>query len=56
MYLYGLMPDGKYFSLSEARQRASYAYDRSKRTLLQPDRKETIQLLIRLLHQNCFKR
>ncbi|MFA6059249.1 MAG: CocE/NonD family hydrolase [Taibaiella sp.] len=44
MYLYELMPDGKYFSLSEARQRASYAHDRSKRVLLQPGRKETIPI------------
>lgn len=44
MRLYELMPDGKYFELSTALQRASYALDRSKRQLLQPGTKALIPI------------
>jgi putative CocE/NonD family hydrolase len=40
--VYEQMPDGKYFALSTAIVRASYAKDRSKRTLLRPAVTETI--------------
>jgi len=40
--LYELMPDGKYFSLSDYLGRASYATNRSRRQLLQPGRINTI--------------
>ncbi|MEO6636699.1 MAG: CocE/NonD family hydrolase [Ginsengibacter sp.] len=40
--LYELMPDGKYFALSNFLGRASYAKDRSKRQLLQPGKIESI--------------
>lgn len=42
--LYELMPDGRYFDLGTALQRASYAKDRSKRQLLQPGKKENIPM------------
>jgi predicted acyl esterase len=38
------MPDGKYFHLSDTLQRASYARDMTRRTLLTPNRLETIKL------------
>ena len=40
--LYELMPDGKYFALSNFLGRASYAKDKSKRQLLQPGKIESI--------------
>ncbi|WP_407481053.1 CocE/NonD family hydrolase [Elizabethkingia meningoseptica] len=40
--LYQVLPDGKYFLLSNFITRASYAKDRSKRQLLTPGKKETI--------------
>lgn len=42
MSLYELMPDGRYFYLATAMQRASYAWDRGKRQLLEQGKKETI--------------
>jgi putative CocE/NonD family hydrolase len=42
--LYEVMPDGKYFHLSDTLQRASYARDMTRRTLLTPNRVETIRL------------
>jgi putative CocE/NonD family hydrolase len=42
--LYEVMPDGKYFHLSDTLQRASYARDMTRRTLLTPNRLETIKL------------
>jgi putative CocE/NonD family hydrolase len=42
--LYEVMPDGKYFHLSDTLQRASYARDMSRRSLLTPNRVETIRL------------
>ncbi|WP_299522966.1 CocE/NonD family hydrolase [Winogradskyella sp.] len=47
--IYELMPNGKYFSLFSASgfstlQRASYAMDRTQRQLLQPEKKETINI------------
>jgi putative CocE/NonD family hydrolase len=42
--LYELMPDGRYFDLGTALQRASYAKDRSKRQLLRPGKKESIPM------------
>ncbi len=46
---YELMPDGRYFALFtesgfSALQRASYAEDNSKRQLLNPNKKETIEI------------
>lgn len=40
--LYQVLPDGKYFLLSNFITRASYSKDRSKRQLLTPGKKETI--------------
>jgi putative CocE/NonD family hydrolase len=42
--LFELTPDGKYFALEQNLQRASYAKDRSKRQLLQPNKIETINM------------
>jgi uncharacterized protein len=42
--LYEQTPDGKFFALNETVQRASYAKDRTKRQLLQPDKIETINI------------
>ncbi len=42
MAFYELRADGKYFFLTRYIGRASYAKDNSKRTMLQPDQKETI--------------
>lgn len=42
--LYEETPEGNYFALSEAMQRASYAKDRTKRQLLQPGKPETIDI------------
>lgn len=41
---YELTPDGKYFYLTRYLGRASYAKDKSRRTLLQPGKKEVIPL------------
>jgi putative CocE/NonD family hydrolase len=42
IYLYEMMPDGRYFYLASALQRASYARDRGNRQLLEPGKKESI--------------
>ena len=41
---YELMPDGKYFYLTRYLGRASYAKNKSKRQLLQPDKKESVPI------------
>jgi len=43
--LYELMPDGKYFGLSNFLGRASYAQNRSRRQLLQPGKMNTISFV-----------
>lgn len=42
--LYEQTPDGKYLALNENLQRASYANNRSKRQLLQPNKAQTINI------------
>ncbi len=44
IWMYELMPDGKYFNLGYSTQRASYAKDRSTRQLLQPGKKERVPI------------
>ena len=44
VYLYELMPNGKYFLLSTYLERASYNKNNEKRNLLTPNRKETISI------------
>ncbi|WP_276963957.1 CocE/NonD family hydrolase [Chryseobacterium sp.] len=44
VYLYELMPDGKYFLLSSYMDRASYNKNNEKRNLLTPNQKETISI------------
>jgi putative CocE/NonD family hydrolase len=42
--IFELTPDGKYFALEQNLQRASFAKDRTKRQLLQPNKIETINM------------
>jgi predicted acyl esterase len=56
LVLYEVMPDGKFFHLSYAVSRASYAKDMSKRVLLTPGQTETVTLNNTLLVSRQLKK